>query len=165
MNASKREWQSGDVARVVGVGVVIAGDDGYWYSAAGRLNTPWRPMSGRMLFQYLRPLAVIDYEDREQVERLLESLCGMSFAAHACGAFTCLQAALREFANPTPKVEEPLGLGAVVEDDKGLLWIRQGDDRLGSPWYRRNSPGAAQQRCWAEIKAVRVLSEGVAVRG
>ncbi len=105
-----------------------------------------------------RRLAVIDPEDREQVERLLESLRGMSFAAHACGSHTCLSAALRELANPTPpKPEEPTGLGAVVEDAEGNTWVRIGDVDMVAPWTRRLS--FPQE--WQHLDAVRVLSEGV----
>ena len=74
----------------------------YWPDGSGSHPT---------LVNYARRLAVIDPEDREQVERVLESLRGMSFSAHACGAFACLQVALREFADHTPpKCEAALNI-------------------------------------------------------
>lgn len=68
-------------------------------------------------------------------------------------------------ANPAPitppKPEEPLGLGAVVEDAKGKRWVRGRDSNCH--WYpetgfdRTVGPWAP----WAEIAAVKVLSPGV----
>lgn len=109
-----------------------------------------------------RPLVVIDPEDREQVERLLASLQSMSFAVWACGAFTCMQAALREFANPTPpRPDEPRGLGAVVEDEAGDAWVLDRDDNLGYLDVRWLNVRTRAHRRYAEIDAVEVLSEGV----
>ena len=102
----------------------------------------------------VRPLVVIDPEDREQVERLYDlyasapsdvGLRGHEFLAHA----------LREFANPKPpKPDEPTGLGAVVEDAEGYQWVR-----AHGCWYRDNA--WAGDADYADIAAVRVLSEGV----
>ena len=66
--------------------------------------------------------------------------------------------ALREFANPRdPKPpEEPLGLGAVVEDADGRRWVRADDD---DPEWRR-ADGDGRWRYWSQVNAVRILSDG-----
>jgi len=157
-----REWKPGDVAERtylgnVGISLAVHGclisQHGYglhWHHA----NGGWDSVDGQSSY---RPLVVIDPDDFKQVERLLTSLQGMSFASHACGAFSCLQAALREFANPTPpKPDEPTGLGAVVENSDGGKWVRT-DAAVDRPWWRY--PGITSG--WAQVDAVRVLSEGV----
>lgn len=52
---------------------------------------------------------------------------------------------------------EPAGLGAVVQDDGGALWVMNGPNALGLPW-RRASDGV--QRRFDQIATHRVLSEG-----
>lgn len=69
-----------------------------------------------------------------------------------------MQAALREFANPTPpKPEEPTGEWAVVMDANGNVWTRMNDVH----WSSAASPNNRQT--WGELDVVRVLSEGVQV--
>lgn len=115
------------------------------------------------------PLAVIDPEDREQVERLrdaydrafVEQNPELSETPEWKGKRgNALQAALREFANPTPpKPPEPQGLGAVVEDDEGVRWVRY-DLNLERSYRWISERGASED--YQDITAVRVLSEGVA---
>ena len=118
----------------------------------------------------VRPLVVIDPEDREQVERLAKAMHESDHIApwHDLHNETrsqiedAMQAALREFANPTPpKPDEPTGLGAVVETAGGERWVRtttpdRDGDHLGKPW----SDGIVRSH-WQVVPAVRVLSEGV----
>ena len=54
------------------------------------------------------------------------------------------------------KPAEPTGLGAVVEDAEGERWV-QFSSKTGNWW--RNRQGQHQR--WADLDAVRVLSEGV----
>lgn len=109
----------------------------------------------------------IDYEDREQVERLMRVVRDRTFeSGDTYPGMTrfadAMQAALREFADPKPpKPEEPTGLGAVVEDAESKFWIRTsapGDDAddLNKPWYRRGV-----RRNWQIVDAVKVLSDGI----
>jgi len=124
----------------------------------------------------VRPLVVIDPEDREQVERLAinyaavasdrlgdEYLAWENRSAEARDRIAAdLTAALREFANPTPrKPEEPTGLGAVVEDADGDLWVRV-DDPAAS-WIKSVRDGGVRtHRCnWVALAPVSILSEGV----
>jgi hypothetical protein len=107
-----------------------------------------------------RPVVVIDPEDRKQVERLVENY--RTHWGKAEKVADALQAALREFADPKPpKPKEPTGLGAVVEDEEGTFWVR--DASVGAVvqdryWSPSNDDG---RLAYADINAVRVLSEGV----
>lgn len=133
------------------------------------------------------PVAVIDPENREQVERLLRLMlrlrcrCGRLLVepAPSCtwhearaqkaaslraksGSFedSDLAAALREFADPTPpKPDEPTGLGAVVEDAEGKRWVRWSARDDLAAWCPPD-PNVARSS-WHHVDAVRVLSEGV----
>jgi hypothetical protein len=148
---ARREWKPGDVAHVPGVGRALLADDGAWVTQRiGKRHDA--ETFGR--FTSVRPLAVIDPEDREQVERLTDLLWETCDDATAQ---TDMQAALREFANPTPQIEEPTGLGAVVEDEDGDHWIR--GSHPTEPWFSPN--GSQDNGTWADINAVRVLSKGV----
>lgn len=108
-----REWKPGDVALVK--------------SRAGRAacvavrteSNTWRCEHGPTIdekVEWIRPLVAIDVEDREQVERLLTSI---PLRDRIEGVIRCsiddrtfarigdhFQAALREFANPTPPKPE-----------------------------------------------------------
>jgi hypothetical protein len=147
----KREWKPGDVAMIPfdnrdEIGIFIAGG---WVT-----RDTLKPLP----FQDARPLVVIDPEDREQVERL----CSHLLDIHWYGDTDYMQAALRKFANPTPpRPDEPMGLGAVVEDAEGVRWIRvTGGD--ATPWARLGNVGYSPGwRHWSDITAVRILSEGV----
>lgn len=107
-------------------------------------------------------VAVIPVEDREAVERLRDSwvLARNRGDSVADG----LQAALREFANPTPpRPDEPQGLGAVVEDADGVLWLAVGAASPVDGDYRwaRDGRVAGTWSLYADIAVVRVLSAGV----
>lgn len=113
----------------------------------------------------LRPLVVIDPEDREAVERLL-----VAYHDHhvAFADVTDMQAALREYANPTPpRPDEPQGLGAVVEDEGGNRWMRHEPDpgrgNRNHAWYPAGYVSDGVRVKWDRITAVRVLSPGVEV--
>jgi hypothetical protein len=106
------------------------------------------------------PLAVIDPEDREQVERLIMS--AWPYAYEQKGMSDNLQTALRELANPpTQKPDEPTGLGAVVEAADGR-WVRIAIGRYG--WVRGDNMLQFDERfdgtLWNDIAAVKVLSDG-----
>lgn len=151
-----REWKPGDVAVADGGGIFMRNDKDQWID--------WR--GDRFYIKSPRPLVVIDPEDREQVERLLRTYHAqypMSWPSdtdeeHARN----LQAALREFANPTPpKPDEPTGLGAVVEDEDGALWISVTNKGADDRWQPNNLRSDLCRRNFRDIAAVRVLSEGV----
>lgn len=157
-----REWKPGDVALVrnehgiwnVAICTLRSSRHGYWWRYG--VAESYAPITAEA-----HPLVVIDPEDREQVERLVDAyVTEMSVDEHSGdhrGAVLKMQAALREFANPKPpKPVEPTGLGAVVEDVDGDRWVRTDDE--GEFWWHPPSRKSAK---WAELRAVRVLSEGV----
>jgi hypothetical protein len=155
---STREWKPGDVAmvRYIDGGVepsMLTYRHGWVSMVDGRGDGRDEPVTP------LRPLVIIDAEDREQVERLTKAYHERRRQITDDTA-SDMQAALREFANPTPpKPEEPTGLGAVVCYD-GSPWVGLGHGRwLEVPEDRRVEP---RRRLWSEFHAdVRVLSEGV----
>jgi len=110
-----------------------------------------------------RPLVVIDPEDREQVERLTSLVFeGARKRPYEGGAVEAMQAALRSLV-ADPKPEEPVGLGAVVEDADGRRYVRvcvgdHGGDSVAICW--RGQGFVVGQTRWEDIPAVRVLSEG-----
>ena len=113
-----------------------------------------------------RRLVAIDPEDRGAVERLAGLIDAAedkddNFNINADEwALNAMQAALREYANPTPpKPDEPQGLGAVVEDENGIRYSRIG--RKSGCWLRDD--GGLSGYVWDEIAAARVLSPGVEV--
>ena len=126
---------------------------GCWHNESGYSDSEDSPR---------RPLVVIDPEDREQVERLTAFVVDLLHAwpkPKGVGP-DAMQAALREFANPTPpKPDEPTGLGAVVEDEGGDRWVKFADSEAdGRNWAGGNGD---HNRNWSEINVVEVLSEGV----
>lgn len=53
---------------------------------------------------------------------------------------------------------EPAGLGAVIQDFGGALWVRNGRGALNLPWYRQ---GDMCQRRWDQLGDVQILSHGL----
>lgn len=147
----RREWKPGDVATCSGEIVVRTDNDEWVWALTGGVAHRQDRVSSEA-----RPLVVIDPEDREQVERLMALLKSQDQAPEAVDI---MQAALREFASPTPpKPDEPTGLGAVVECADGSTWVRT-DLHLANNWVHA---GFGSRSSYADIAAVRVLSEGVA---
>lgn len=155
-----RDWKPGDVAMVghrlyenseeLTHKVRILRSDGKWHGATGWvMNIPEAAIS-------IRPLVVIDPEDREQVERFtylfLEHHWGSEGQTHTDAA----RAALREFADPRPpKPDEPKGLGSWVEDEDGVHYVR-GDEHSVDPWLSFKN-GLPYRDHWANIKVAKVL--------
>ncbi|GAB3776651.1 hypothetical protein FB382_004357 [Nocardioides ginsengisegetis] len=161
-----REWKPGDVAIVTNQ----SGESGRAIRFSGSPEDGWfaeRDGIGGDLTD-ARPLVVIDPENREQVERLCNLVDGAFNDTRIDGtgptSTELAQAALREFANPTPpKPEEPTGLGAVVVDEKGRLWVNLTDPKCSThtdPWVSVHDPD--RWASYADIAAVKVLSGGVA---
>ena len=167
---SGREWKSGDVALIRTQGgdhevLGLRDTHGWahlkdWRSPHGS-HSIWTSASQ---VTAVRPLLVIDPEDREQVERLISGvrrarvLQDRDTQMADDGFDRALTAALREFANPTPpRPDEPMGLGAVVESARGNLYVRAGDG-----WLPSTVLGMFRNPIdWNDIAAVKVLSEGV----
>jgi hypothetical protein len=109
----------------------------------------------------IRPLVVIDPEDPDAVERLAALLWPHyddASMAHLRKSEVTADA-LREFANPKPpRPAEPMGLGAVVEDADGRLWVRAGHSHTDPNW---RVAGSDEWTGYADVRAVKVLSVGV----
>lgn len=108
------------------------------------------------------PVFVIDPEDREAVERLVDTFRrGIARSADGTGV-DAMQDALREFANPKPpKPDEPTGRYAVVEDSAGQEWCRI-DVHNGYAWQKLGQPATEYHYdMYRNIDAVKVLSPGV----
>lgn len=159
---SARDWQPGDVITIgSGVRGFVTEHGGlpwvYWPD--GSNSAPAR-------VDHARRLAVIDPEDREQVERLAKCWREVHGEAELTDEPWSvpglrMQAALREYANPTPpKPDEPLGLGAVVEEVDGQRWMRGSSMRGLKAWVNDEALDS-EWRAYADIDAVRVLAEGV----
>lgn len=155
-----RKFQPGDVA-------MIHGPDRVEVPAIWQGNQ-WATSDSRYFNDYLvkaRPLVVIDPEDREQVRVTLAKIwMALEEAAESDKkkpqwSVSAMQAALRSLI-ADPKPDEPQGLGAVVEDAGGNCWIRHGDGPAA--WMLAGaSPSNRDTYQYADIAAVRVLSEGV----
>jgi hypothetical protein len=109
----------------------------------------------------VRRLVVIDPEDAEQAKRLLDILSASDLAddepIHA-EDITEMQAVLREYANPTPRIVEPQGLGVVVNDRDGDVWVKH----LNGSWSCLMGPVGADVRTWDELcDQYGPISEGV----
>ena len=160
---SEHDWKPGDMAMAECLGMRVVGivdTDLRFYTTDPRVVGV---SSSAFCLDSLRPLLVIDPEDREQVRSLLETY-GRQFTdwtPELDSNVTRLQQALRAMlAPPTPpKPEEPLGLGAVVEYD-GSRWVGLGRNRwLEVPADERI---AARSLHWDDFYAdVEILSQGV----
>lgn len=99
------------------------------------------------------PVVVIDPENREQVTRLADlfetTLCSRPVVDR-------MRDSLRRSLIAPPKPPEPTGLGAVVEDAEGRFWVHT--VRGNNPW---TDTVQGTWRKYADLAAVRVLSEGV----
>lgn len=151
-----REWKPGDVAMVPGPGRALLLDTGMWVTQ--RVGNK-HDSKGFSEFLDVRPLVVIDPENREDIERLL-TLYTSGLTDRQLGAHSALTWALREYADPpAPKPDEPQGLGAVIEDTDGKLWIRnEGDDETDTYIWRHGAVGRWSE--YTDIDVARKLSEG-----
>lgn len=158
-----RAWKPGDVAMADGCRMMRT-QSGWLYASPGSLvnYTHAEGSSADHVTALARPLVVIDPEDAEQVERLLLARWRASgFDTAESGPSSRVidewQAALREFADPKPRIEEPRGLGAVVADADGHKWTRANSQ---GEWFCEC--GDEVFTTWDEFTtATEVLSEGV----
>lgn len=167
----KREWKPGDVALIeagchanlkVAIRTGVPSNMGWAYSDTHNgLSTQNWTADTHGTISVIRPLVVIDPEDRAQVERLANELARIQGERdHMAVWHTDLADALREFANPTPpRPDEPQGRGAVIEDASGFPYTRFSKSESCNEGDWINEDGHRRQ--WRDISAVRVLSEGV----
>lgn len=143
-----REFKPGDVALVT----TAAGPQRALYT--GIQGDQWISESGWVSADFVleaRPLVVIDPEDREQVERLASAYSDAHLLAtgrERTLATPSLQAALREYADPTPpKPDEPTDPAAVVTDHRENTWrlLADGD------WVCTYGPDHGEYLNWARL--------------
>lgn len=162
----KREWKPGDVAlRVSVTGKHVAvrvsrctastsstADRPHWHFASESPGVVAQCGTDDMA-EY-RPLVVIDPEDDEQVERLDRAVDkALGESPKYTSTTECMQIALRSLLPAKP--DEPTGLGAVVEDAEGRVYVRVRD--VENQWAGRDG----HWRTWPHIAAVKILSGGV----
>lgn len=164
-----REWKPGDVALVtwtssydgeVQTQVRLLVERGMTDMPASERKQAWWGRDGYLEAASkdieARPLVVIDPEDREQVGQLAGLLGENGWRATQAHG---LRDALRSLITP-PKPKEPTGLGAVVQEAPGAKWVRVARGEYG--WVRTDAMLSVREgRRFADIAAVRVLSEGV----
>lgn len=102
-----------------------------------------------------KPVLVIDSSDPEVVCDLTAAF--WRFQGPGNSDQEAMLKALRSLENPRPKITEPTGLGAVVEDEDGQIWVRI--ENHSRPWYPP-SGGELDMETWARIAVVKVLSQG-----
>lgn len=149
-----REWKPGDVAMLK-----LNTRAGKWFRGVRIERCPshsyyvWQVNGGGIsegAVDEARPVVVIDTRDADQIDALWDALKdGLALRSRAN-----LADALDAFIAP-PKPDEPTGLGAVVEDTNGEVWIRAA--RIAHGWHRPMGTWCT----YSEIAAVKVLSEGV----
>ena len=99
----------------------------------------------------VRPLVVLDLVNApttEDVGRVLRE-----------GGFGNFARQIEAQTRP-PKPAEPTGLGAVVEDREGDLWLRYTDPGINAIWQQIGGGPYRAYNVWADIDVVKVLSEG-----
>lgn len=160
---SAREWKPGDVA-------LVRCSDGEWRQAQFEnllsADAPaWRFPDGlvRSAATAASPLVVLDPGgDLDPFcKALVEAMHKAGDRASAANGVHpgTVATALRSLLAP-PKPDEPQGLGAVIEDDKGKRWVRS--HQRGKPWYRDHPE--IHDEDWLnydQIAVIRVLFEGV----
>jgi hypothetical protein len=158
------DYKPGTVAKATVRGVPnvrIVRGDGHWALAADT-DDFITDRNAPALIADVRPLVVLDlngtygcWADQGDPSVIVKSL-RETHSAPAQAIADQIEAQTKP-----PKPAEPTGLGAVVEDDLGRRWVRIDDDpELNKPW--RPADMAAIRSHWQNVKAVRVLSEGVA---
>lgn len=127
-----REWKPGDVAMVTWNDASLASgrreiktsiairDDGHWVFGWNTCLADDQIADPRIEAN-VRPLLVIDPENREQVTQICDLIPWLGTAPNLVDD---MQAALRSMLVPEP--EEPTGAGSVVRDSRSATWIRMG---------------------------------------
>lgn len=111
------------------------------------------------------PPQIIDPDDRDQMERFARlhdeawrRVVDRNPSRVGTPTWEVVAEQFRPFKDPTyrAKPDEPKGLGAVVEDQAGCLWVRF--TSKSGPWWRNH---VGENRRWETVAAAKVLNEGV----
>lgn len=166
-----REWKPGDVVAITeyvgdpipairveakcGVKHHHVNHDHWHYLRPAPCGATWTSASDPAA----HALVVIDPEDAEQVERLADLL---AWALHTSDT-PRLADALREFADPKPRIEEPANWLSVIRDNEGIEWYRwsvRPKDR-DQAWVPVWDEGRCYPTGWDDIHAVEIVSAGI----
>jgi hypothetical protein len=110
------------------------------------------------------PPLIIDPDDQEQMERFArlhdeawQRVRDRNPSRVGTPTWEIVAEQFRLFKDPNyrAQLDEPEGIGAVVEDANGDLWVRLNETH----WYSTASPNNNQT--WGELDARKLLSEGV----
>ena len=106
-----------------------------------------------------RPLVVIDPEDNDAVRALANAFYERRGADIGGNRHNAMQGALRSLVAP-PRPDEPTGLGAVVQDARGVAYVLAPLSGAvdGRPWFCTEG---GECMAYDQVPAVRVLHEGV----
>jgi hypothetical protein len=155
VDVMSREWKPGDVATVNGEPITFYENEDT--SEVMFTNAHGYQHPARHLHPDARPLVVIDPDSGVDLSRLWRLLPDNLVSIDQ------LQAALREFANPPPPIEEPTALYAVVLDRTDNEWCHIG----GQVWRSLTSTGQFMvEKHWHDTDSplegnVVILSPGV----
>lgn len=166
--SSSEMWDPGTVAKVGGVVSVLRQSTrsplAYWAKSEGPVYRHDEPGD-------VRPLLVLDPDDADQMREFADTfytaLSGRTRRDSARDADDMRVAVVTMLPKPTPvKPAEPTGLGAVIEDADGRLWLRVDWPKpwcLAAPNEREKFRDVihGSHLPWDRVNAVRVLSEGV----
>jgi hypothetical protein len=112
-----------------------------------------------------RPVAVLDPEDREAVERLADAHL-LALGGHGKGSVVVMQAALRSLIAP-PRPDEPGKWGVVeascVHSDNRRPWVRDGGGNWWptGPYDRSDRKPERFPDCWDDLIEPTVTRDGV----
>lgn len=122
----------------------------------------WREINEPEMSDEWLPLIVIDPDDEDRVDVLIDILWGDRDPSNRPATWR-IQERLREFAEPKPpKPDEPTGLGAVVKDEAGGVWVKWSTLHRANRNWKLHNAGGGDYRTWDDLpRAVKVLSEGV----
>lgn len=176
------EWKPGDVAMVTTAS---------WGGLKGRTGRAWLNEVGCWVFadgeafhssrddliKNVRPVVVVDPEDREQVERIYRGMWADTMDPDEMPQpgsteyeedIRALANSLREFASPKPpKPEEPKRYLSVVRLADGRRYWRwsAGDVHTGHPWRLLGAVHADTEDDgnfrWSDLDVVEVESDGI----
>lgn len=151
---SAREWKPEDVAVIAtrSSEAAVAVRDavrGHWVTSDGYWRDDW--------VTEVRPVVVIDPESHRDTSRLCAVMRAQGWSGIGDDAPDDMRDVLREYAQTThSRVDEPTGLGAVVEAIYDNQFVH-----IGGGLWQRVGDGTDKPCAFGEIAAVRVLSEGV----
>lgn len=161
-------WKPGDVALVtMGDGaerIAMRDCDGSGWGLVGAPNH-----SRGLTVVSARPLVVIDPVsitgpdetlDADPASEIAKCLRRLAESDHQGTYRRRVAERLAARFEQSSKPNEPTGLGAIVEDTNGELWIRDKTTTTYKHWKRAAGQDKSRRYPWAEVAAVRIVRQG-----